>query len=202
METLQGSSSFEESLQASLEAAELAVADTRGMLARPSFQPAFSRSSTGSDDEDVPPGYGDPSWPPSPMADGPLPSSSALIRSGSDDPGIVVDFVWENQRRVPWRPLSGRTPDLDGFCWTDTDLKSVQRPLFESCSESLVALFHRHHGPPPPDSQDTDGGVPPGWRWLSPWLVDNSDTFGIDRLSAEVAPDQLALPCVPSFLTR
>lgn len=183
---METSSSFEDSLEASLEAAERAMADSRSLLTHPPLDPSFSRFSTGSDDEDIPPGYDNPP-PPLPPSDYHAPPA-ALTRSGSDDPGIVIDFVWENQRRVPWRPLSARTPDLDGFCWTHTDLKSVQRPVFESCSESLVALFHRHHGPPPSDSDDVDRGVAPGWRWLSPWLVDNSDTFGIDRLTAQNTP--------------
>ena len=50
-----------------------------------------------------------------------------------------------------------------------------------------MQLFEDSMGVPlPPTDAEDRAGLPPDeglyrWRWLGPWVVDNHDTFGIDR---------------------
>ena len=118
---------------------------------------------------------------------------------------IIIDCVWENQRRLKWKTLTTRGA---GGVWGGAEGGSrtvAGRPAFESSRPALQALFERYGGPPPTVSDDAidddedddddddddnrrrrqlrDAGLPASearaWRWLSPWQVDNSDSFDV-----------------------
>lgn len=112
------------------------------------------------------------------------PSPSVAPPSDEGD-GVVLDFVWENQR---WRPGSAAGYIVGGGTWTSAAL--VRRAPFEGSRPGLDALFKKFNGPPSlqDDIVPEHSGLPPGiadaeWRWLGPWVVD-STSFGCDRTAA------------------
>jgi hypothetical protein len=70
-------------------------------------------------------------------------------------PEIVVDVVWENQRRFkaassPWgRNNNGNNSSSSAGWVRETPSAKGGRPAFESARPELATLFAKHNGPPP-----------------------------------------------------
>mmetsp|Transcript_14690 Transcript_14690/g.22138 ORF Transcript_14690/g.22138 Transcript_14690/m.22138 type:complete len:648 (-) Transcript_14690:701-2644(-) len=94
----------------------------------------------------------------------------SLHSDPSSEAGVVLDFVWEQQRYAP--SLRGQGS------WTARAL--IRRQPYEASRPELVSLFKRYDGPPEPDADVLDSALPDGWRWISPWVID-SLSFGADR---------------------
>lgn len=117
----------------------------------------------------------------------PRPPPEPLAAKEGD--GVVLDFVWENQR---WRPAATK-----GGAWTNKTL--IRRPPFEASRPGLDVLFKKFNGPPSleeefipentglPTSTTFDEEGEEEWRWLGPWVVD-SESFGQDRTLASPSP--------------
>lgn len=103
---------------------------------------------------------------------------SSRVSENKAQPTIAIDFVWENQSWVPvrrvWVPCynklahNGRGP-FDAYS------------TVEDGGKSLLELFQTE-GLPPHSSDNL--GLPPGWKWIGPWVID-SDNFGTDRFLRE-----------------
>jgi len=96
--------------------------------------------------------------------------SKADPANPAEETGVVLDFVWQNQRYAPSLRGTG--------VWTGQAL--LRRPPFEASRPELADLFKRHGGPPNDAADVVDDGLPDDWKWISPWLVD-SVSFGADR---------------------
>lgn len=96
--------------------------------------------------------------------------SKADPSNPAEETGVVLDFVWQNQRYVPSLRGAG--------VWTSQAL--ARRPPYEASRPELAELFKRHGGPPDVAADVLDNGLPDDWKWISPWLVD-SVSFGADR---------------------
>lgn len=129
-----------------------------------------------------------PPPPPPPRRGVAVPPPAREAPNVDETDGVVVDFVWENQR---WRP-GGKTGVLGGGTWAAGTL--VRRPPFEASRPVLATLFRKFNGPPSLEAEVmVDNAGLPGtendalteWRWLGPWVVDSA-SFGIDRTLADV----------------
>ena len=127
-------------------------------------------------------------------------------------PEIVIDYVWENQRRR--RKSRGRAGG-DGAADAADDVRWAacsggfrgREPWSAPARASLAALFKKRGGPGAADAAgDALGGAGGGaadgadadadadrdalpdatWRWLGPWVVESSGIHGSDR---HVSPD-------------
>lgn len=137
---------------------------------------------------DVEPEETAPPPPPPPRRGVAVPPPPREAPNVDETDGVVVDFVWENQR---WRP-GGKTGVLGGGTWAAATL--VRRPPFEASRPVLATLFRKFNGPPSLEAEVmVDNAGLPGtendalteWRWLGPWVVDSA-SFGIDRTLADV----------------
>lgn len=96
---------------------------------------------------------------------------------------IVIDVVWENQRRIKKQqlPLSRNAKKIPVEFTNEPDNLMnnlvAGRPQFESTRPLLEHLFRENRGPPPADE-----GLPApehlqeetAWQWLSPWRKHSS----------------------------
>ena len=106
-----------------------------------------------------------------------------MNKTAQSEDFIVIDVVWENQRRIKKQqlPLSrnAKKAPVEFTNEPDNLVNNLVagRPQFESSRPLLERLFQENRGPPPADE-----GLPApeylqeetAWQWLSPWRKHSS----------------------------